>query len=88
MLNYENLNAKQKEYVDTCSSMFGNNTEITKSQIKQVNKKLKMKSSPAWLIKDPAFRLARGVYKLPVQGQSISVPEVKALKKLRQQKFQ
>jgi hypothetical protein len=82
MLNYENLNAKQKEYVDTCSSMFGN-TEITKSQIKQVNKKLKMKSSPAWLIKDPAFRLARGVYKLPVQGQSISVPEVKAVEEVK-----
>ena len=82
MLNYENLNAKQKEYVDTCSSMFGN-SEITKSQIKEVNKKLKMKSSPAWLIKDPAFRLARGVYKLPVQGQSISVPEVKAVEEVK-----
>ena len=82
MLNYENLNAKQKEYVDTCSSMFGN-TEITKSQIKQVNKKLKMKSSPAWLIKDPAFRLARGVYKLPVQGQSISVPEVISVEEVK-----
>ena len=82
MLNYENLNSKQKEYVDTCSSMFGN-TEITKSQIKQVNKKLKMKSSPAWLIKDPAFRLARGVYKLPVQGQSISVPEVTAVEEVK-----
>ena len=43
------------------------NTEITKSQIKQVNKKLKMKSSTCVLIKDPAFRLARGVYKLYVQ---------------------
>ena len=77
MLNYENLNAKQKEYVDTCSSMFGN-TEITKSQIKQVNKKLKMKSSPAWLIKDPAFRLARGVYKLTCSRSiDFSYPEVK-----------
>ena len=82
MLNYENLNAKQKQYVDTCSSMFGN-SEITKSQIKQVNKKLKMKSSPAWLIKDPAFKLARGVYKLPLQGQSISVPEVKAVEEVK-----
>ena len=84
MLNYENLNAKQKEYVDTCSSMYVN-TEITKSQIKQVNKKLKMKSSPAYSIKDPAFRLARGVYKLPVQSiiNRFQFLKLYPLKKLR-----
>ena len=78
MLNYENLSAKQKEYVDMCYSMFGT-SEVTKSQIKEVNEKLQMKSSPAWLIKDPAFRLARGVYKLPVADGEIAVPEVKTV---------
>mgnify|MGYP001453773769 CR=1 FL=1 len=61
------MNDKQKLYVDTAYQMFGKD-EITKQEIKQVNKKLKMKSSPAWLIKDPQFRLTRGVYKLPVGG--------------------
>src|SRR6056300_9400 len=83
MLNYENLNSKQKEYVDMCYSMFGT-SEITKSQIKEVNQKLQMKSSPAWLIKDPAFRLARGVYKLPVADGEVSVPEVQQVKQVEQ----
>ena len=61
-----------------CYSMFGT-SEVTKSQIKEVNEKLQMKSSPAWLIKDPAFRLARGVYKLPVADGEVSVPEVQSV---------
>src|SRR6056300_1307512 len=83
MLNYENLNSKQKEYVDMCYSMFGT-SEVTKSQIKEVNEILQMKSSPAWLIKDPAFRLARGVYKLPVADGEVSVPEVQQVKQVEQ----
>jgi len=78
------LNEKQLEYVKTAYDMFSTDT-IEKSQIKQVNAKLGMKSSPAWLIKDPQFRLTRGVYKLPVNGlvnpskntKQVSVPEVK-----------
>ena len=66
-----------------CYSMFGT-SEITKSQIKEVNEKLQMKSSPAWLIKDPAFRLARGVYKLPVADGEVSVPEVQQVKQVEQ----
>ena len=61
------LNEKQLEYVNTAYEMFSTDT-LEKSQIKQVNAKLGMKSSPAWLIKDPQFRLSRGVYKLPVEG--------------------
>ena len=61
------LNEKQLEYVNTAYEMFSTDT-LEKSQIKQVNAKLGMKSSPAWLIKDPQFRLSRGVYKLPVSG--------------------
>ena len=79
------LNEKQLEYVNTAYEMFSSDT-LEKSQIKQVNNKLGMKSSPAWLIKDPQFRLSRGVYKLPVNGivnpsknvkQEVSIPEVK-----------
>ena len=78
------LNEKQLEYVKTAYDMFSSDT-IEKSQIKQVNAKLGMKSSPAWLIKDPQFKLTRGVYKLPVNGlvnpsknaKQISIPEVK-----------
>ena len=79
------LNEKQLEYVNTAYEMFSTDT-LEKSQIKQVNAKLGMKSSPAWLIKDPQFRLSRGVYKIPVNGivnpsknvkQEISIPEVK-----------
>ena len=78
------LNEKQLEYVNTAYEMFSSDT-LEKSQIKQVNAKLGMKSSPAWLIKDPQFRLTRGVYKLPVNGlvnpsknaKQVSVPEVK-----------
>ena len=66
-----------------CYSMFGT-SEVTKSQIKEVNEKLQMKSSPAWLIKDPAFRLARGVYKLPVADGEVSVPEVQQVKQVEQ----
>ena len=78
------LNEKQLEYVNTAYEMFSSDT-LEKSQIKQVNAKLGMKSSPAWLIKDPQFKLTRGVYKLPVNGlvnpsknaKQISIPEVK-----------
>ena len=78
------LNEKQLEYVNTAYEMFSSDT-LEKSQIKQVNAKLGMKSSPAWLIKDPQFRLTRGVYKLPVNGlvnpsknaKQVSIPEVK-----------
>jgi hypothetical protein len=78
------LNEKQLEYVNTAYEMFSSDT-LEKSQIKQVNAKLGMKSSPAWLIKDPQFKLSRGVYKLPVNGlvnpsknaKQISIPEVK-----------
>ena len=79
------LNEKQLEYVNTAYEMFSTDT-LEKSQIKQVNAKLGMKSSPAWLIKDPQFKLSRGVYKLPVNGivnpsknvkQEVSIPEVK-----------
>ena len=78
------LNEKQLEYVNKAYEMFSTDT-LEKSQIKQVNAKLGMKSSPAWLIKDPQFKLSRGVYKLPVNGivnpsknaKQISVPEVK-----------
>ena len=79
------LNEKQLEYVNTAYEMFSTDT-LEKSQIKQVNAKLGMKSSPAWLIKDPQFRLSRGVYKIPVNGivnpsrnmkQEVSIPEVK-----------
>jgi hypothetical protein len=78
------LNEKQLEYVNTAYEMFSSDT-LEKSQIKQVNAKLGMKSSPAWLIKDPQFRLTRGVYRLPVNGlvnpsknaKQVSIPEVK-----------
>ena len=78
------LNEKQLEYVNKAYEMFSTDI-LEKAQIKQVNAKLGMKSSPAWLIKDPQFKLSRGVYKLPVNGivnpsknaKQISVPEVK-----------
>ncbi len=79
------LNEKQLEYVNTAYEMFSTDI-LEKSQIKQVNAKLGMKSSPAWLIKDPQFKLSRGVYKIPVNGivnpsknvkQEVSIPEVK-----------
>ena len=79
------LNEKQLNYVKAAYDKFGTDT-LSRQQIREVTFSLGMKSSPAWLIKDPQFKLSRGVYKLPVNGivnpsknvkQKVSLPEVK-----------
>ena len=62
-----NLNEKQLKFVSVAHDMFGTDT-LTRQQIREVAQSLKMEYAPSWLVKDPQFKLTRGVYKLPVDG--------------------
>ena len=62
-----NLNEKQLKFVSAAHDMFGTDT-LTRQQIREVAQSLKMEYAPSWLVKDPQFKLTRGVYKLPVDG--------------------
>ena len=79
------LNEKQINYVKAIHDKFGTDT-VTRQQIREVTLALGIPNAPAWLVKNPQFRLSRGLYKLPVNGivnpsknvkQEVSLPEVK-----------
>ena len=69
------LNAKQKEFVDYAVSKFGKN-ELTVAQLKEANKKFGCKYAPQWLIKNPDFKIGKSLFKLPTEGEEISVSKV------------
>ena len=79
MIKYENLNTKQKMFVDHCETHFPGQSELSSKQIysmKGTNYDYE-KSFPSWLAKDPDNRVKRGVYKIPRASTLVSIPEVK-----------
>jgi hypothetical protein len=79
MIKYENLNSKQKMFVDLCDKHFPGESELSSKQIYSMKGTGYdyEKSFPAWLAKDPENRVKRGVYKIPRASTLVSVPEVK-----------
>ena len=64
-MNYDELNMNQKEFVDLAYKHF-NKDQLSRNEINSFAKDNNLKY-PEWL-KSDEFRLARGVYKLPVEG--------------------
>ena len=67
------LNAKQTQFVEHAYSMF-NKKELTVEQLKKANKKFGCKYAPQWLIKNKDYKLGKSLFKLPVDGEDVSVP--------------
>ena len=70
--NYTMLSQKQKEFVDYATKKFNTN-ELTVSQLKEANKHFGCKYAPQWLIKDPANKVGKALFKLPAVGEVTKV---------------
>ena len=68
------LNTKQTQFIEHAYSMF-NKKELTVDQLKQANKKFGCKYAPQWLIKNKDYKLGKSFFRLPVDGEDVSVPE-------------
>ena len=68
------LNTKQTQFIEHAYSMF-NKKELTVDQLKQANKKFGCKYAPQWLIKNKDYKLGKSLFRLPVDGEDVSVPE-------------
>ena len=58
------LNTKQQEFVDYAVKKFGTN-ELSVAQLKDANKHFGCKYAPQWLIKNPDYKIGKGMFKLP-----------------------
>jgi len=68
------LNTKQTQFIEHAYSMF-NKKELTVDQLKKANAKFGCKYAPQWLIKNKDYKLGKSLFKLPVDGEDVSVPE-------------
>jgi len=66
------LNTKQTQFVEHAYAMF-NKKELTVEQLKKANVKFGCKYAPQWLIKNKDFKLVKSLFKLPVDGEDVSV---------------
>ena len=64
-----NLNTQQIEQVELLYKTFGR-TDITRAEINSLVDTGKMKN-PSWL-KSNTYKIGRGVYSLPIEGNDIS----------------
>ena len=67
------LNAKQTQFVEHAYSMF-NKKELSVDELKKANKKFGCKYAPQWLIKNKDYKVGKSLFKLPVDGEDVSVP--------------
>ena len=72
-----NYNEKQMRFLSLAKQEYGD--QITSKQVRQLEKKHKI-SGNGWFVSD-AYRLSRGVYKVPSIDDEISIPEVKVVEK-------
>ena len=63
------LNNDQMQQVEVLYKTFGR-TEISRSEINELVKSGKIKN-PSWL-KSDTYKVSRGVYSLPIDGQDVS----------------
>ena len=68
------LNTKQTQFIEHAYSMF-NKKELTVDQLKKANAKFGCKYAPQWLIKNKDYKLGKSLFRLPVDGEDVSVPE-------------
>ena len=72
-----NLNEKQINFLALARKEYGD--QITMNQVKDLEAKYNL-SGNNWFVSD-AYRLSRGVYKVPNVGEEVSIPEVKTVEK-------
>ena len=73
------LNDKQKKFVETAYKEFGTDT-ITRKQVVEIESKYNLTGN-SWLVNNSDYKAGRGLYRLPVDGQSVSpAPVVKSVK--------
>ena len=71
------LSPKKQEFVDLATARFGNGAVLDMADIREVVKENSI-SFPSWFSR-PAYRMERGKFKLPVDGDIIT-PTIKPLK--------
>ena len=70
------LNDKQKQFVETAYKEFGTDT-ITRKQVVEIETKYNLTGN-SWLVNNSDYKAGRGLYRLPIDGQSVSpAPVVK-----------
>ena len=61
------LNDKQKQFVETAYKEFGTDT-ITRKQVVEIETKYNLTGN-SWLVNNSDYKVGRGLYKLPVDGE-------------------
>jgi len=72
MKGHTMLNTSQQEFVKHAYELFGK-TELTTEELREANNKFGKKSPPQWLTKNKDYKLGRSLFKLPVDGNDVSV---------------
>jgi len=62
------LNDKQSKFVNACLDKYGKDT-LTIHELKEVASTFGMKYAPQWLVKNPANKVGRALFKLPTDGE-------------------
>ena len=66
------LNDKQKKFVETAYKEFGTDT-ISRKQVVEIETKYNLTGN-SWLVNNSDYKVGRGLYKLPVDGEVNSTP--------------
>jgi hypothetical protein len=80
---YSNLQTRQRRFVDTIVSLYGNGDgeyNYTRSQVLTASEKCGMSGAPVWVTNDPKRRAGRGLYNIPeaVAACASSAPKIRA----------
>jgi len=75
--NTMKTNDKKQAFIDACMDKFDANSNgdhiLTIHQLKEVASDFGMKYAPQWLVKNPANKVGRALFKLPALGEVTSV---------------
>ena len=68
---------KKQAFIDACISKFESDSNgdhiLTIDQLKDVASTFGMKYAPQWIVKNPANKVGKGLFKLPALGEVVSV---------------
>ena len=75
--NTMKTNDKKQAFIDACMDKFDANSDgdhiLTIDQLKDVASTFGMKYAPQWIVKNPANKVGKGLFKLPALGEVVSV---------------
>jgi len=64
------LNQKQKSFVDHAIQKFGK-SKLSMAELKEANSHFGCKYAPQWLIKNPEYKIGKGMFQLPSDDSGI-----------------